>query len=122
MATRIPLDEADSGSARVVGEDVLRGFFLGVEVPCPVGCGGRSELVRTGTRPDGGGEVWFECRSCAQRRHYTVPPPTPGEMRSIAEDLSNNRAPACPRHALREPLTRRGRQLLCGRCGVSYRR
>jgi hypothetical protein len=121
MATRIQWDDADSGSTQVVGADVLRGFFTGTEVPCPVGCGGSSELVRTGTRADGGGEVWFECLSCAQRRRYDVPAATPGERRAVAEELAANRDPACPRHALREPLKRRGRQLVCGRCGVRFR-
>lgn len=120
MATRIEWGDGD-GAARIVASDVLRSFYLGGIVPCPVGCGGGSELVRTGTLPDGGGELWFECRSCAQRRNYFVPPATPLERRSVAEALTANREPICPRHALHEPLRRRGRQLVCGRCGVLYR-
>jgi len=121
MATRIEWDDTDPGATKVVGEDVIRSFYIGGIVPCPVGCGGNSELVRNGTLPDGGGEVWFECRSCAQRRNYRLPPATPGERRAVAEVLATNREPSCPRHALHEPLKRRGRQLICGRCGVRYR-
>src|SRR5690606_9232995 len=59
MATRIEWDDTDPGATKVVGEDVLRSFYIGGVVPCPVGCGGSSELVRNATLPDGGGEIWF---------------------------------------------------------------
>jgi hypothetical protein len=100
---------------------LLQGYFTGGMVPCPVGCGGASEVVRLGTLADGSGELWFECTSCAQRARVDVPVATAAERAQVAADLDADRAPACPRHSRREELQRRGRRLLCGACGVVFR-
>jgi hypothetical protein len=121
MATRMQTGDTDRGRSAVVRRGVLEEFYAGEPVPCPVGCGGESELVRTGTRADGSGEVWFECRSCAQRRRYDVPAATRAERSEVAAELAADREPTCPRHGPREALKRRGRQLFCGMCGVVFR-
>jgi RNA 3'-terminal phosphate cyclase len=89
-------------------------------VPCPVGCGGFSEVVRVGTLPNGSGEVWFECLSCAQRRQFILPKATRNENAEVAKAEEEGREAVCPRHKVHVALRRRGRQFVCPTCGVVY--
>jgi predicted RNA-binding Zn-ribbon protein involved in translation (DUF1610 family) len=89
-------------------------------VPCPVGCGGFSEIVRVGTLADGRGEIWFECLSCAQRRMFDVPAATAEESAAVAKAGEAGHEPTCPRHGRAVALRRRGRQYVCPACGVVF--
>jgi hypothetical protein len=90
-------------------------------VPCPVGCGGFSEIVRVGTLDSGAGEVWFECLSCAQRRMFEVPKATPEETAAIAAAAEvEGHDLQCPRHGRTVTLRRRGRDFVCPECGVMF--
>ena len=46
-------DEAVKPSPPLVATDPLTHYMAGEMVPCPVGCGGFSEVVRVSTRPNG---------------------------------------------------------------------
>ena len=101
--------------------DPLGAYLAGEMVPCPVGCGGFSEVVRIGTLESGAGEVWFECLSCAQRRMYEVPAATPAELASVAAAAEDEaRETICPRHTRPVGLRRRGRGFVCPECGVAF--
>jgi hypothetical protein len=89
-------------------------------VPCPVGCGGFSEVVRVSTRENGAGEIWFECLSCAQRKMFEIPAATPDERKKIFAELESGHEPLCPRHTKAVPLRRRGRDFVCPGCGVRF--
>jgi hypothetical protein len=100
--------------------DPLAAYMAGEMVPCPVGCGGFSEIVRVGTKEDGAGEVWFECLSCAQRQPFAVPKAQPDEIRNASTAAEAGEV-LCPRHPGRMVLLRRrGRQLVCPECGVRF--
>jgi hypothetical protein len=101
--------------------DPLAAYLAGEMVPCPVGCGGFSEVVRVGTGEDGSGEIWFECLSCAQRRRFDVPAATPEERRAVitAAETEGHEA-LCPRHGRPVPLRRRGKDFVCPECGVIF--
>jgi hypothetical protein len=100
--------------------DPMSAYLAGEMVPCPVGCGGFSEVVRVGSRDDGSGEVWFECLSCAQRRMFEVAPPSPEETRAVFRALDQGREPTNPRLARPVLLRRRGRQLVCAATGIVF--
>lgn len=102
-------------------KEMLERLYAGGPLPCGVGCGGTSEVVRVTTTPKGGGEVWLECLSCVQRVQLQVPPATAPEKGRVTKDLRADREPACPRHGRRMILVRRGRRLACPGCGVVYR-
>lgn len=90
-------------------------------VPCPVGCGGFSEVVRVGTLDSGAGEIWFECLSCAQRRMFEVRKATKKEGAAIAAAADEEgHELQCPRHARPVILRRRGRDFVCPECGVIF--
>jgi hypothetical protein len=98
----------------------LAAYLAGEMVPCPVGCGGFSEVVRVSTKEDGSGEVWFECLSCAQRRAFEVPKATADEIKAVFAASEEGREPTCPRHGRSVALRRRGRQFVCPECGVVF--
>jgi hypothetical protein len=100
--------------------DPLAAYLAGEMVPCPVGCGGFSEVVRVGTLESGAGEVWFECLSCAQRRMFEVPAATEAESAAIANAGEEGHEPHCPRHGRPTPVRRRGRQFVCPACGLVF--
>lgn len=100
--------------------DPLGAYLAGQMVPCPVGCGGFSEIVRVGTLGNGAGEVWFECLSCAQRRQFTLNKASRAENADVARAEEEGREPLCPRHSVLVGLRRRGRQFVCPACGVVY--
>jgi hypothetical protein len=100
--------------------DPLAAYLAGEMVPCPVGCGGFSEIVRVGTLESGAGEVWFECLSCAQRRMFEVPAATEAESAAIASAGEEGHEPHCPRHGRPTAVRRRGRQFVCPACGVVF--
>jgi hypothetical protein len=100
--------------------DPLAAYLAGEMVPCPVGCGGFSEVVRVSTKEDGSGEVWFECLSCAQRRAFEIPRATPEDIRTVYAAAEEGREPGCPRHGRTVALRRRGRQFVCPECGVVF--
>ncbi len=121
MATRIGTDRNAGPRDGREGNGMFRHFYAGKGVPCHVGCGGSAEVVRVGTAADGGGELWLECGSCAQRARYEVPRASVEERRVVRRALDGGGEPVCPRHARRTPLQPRGRQLVCPECGVRYR-
>jgi hypothetical protein len=100
--------------------DPLGAYLAGQMVPCPVGCGGFSEVVRIATLDSGAGEVWFECLSCAQRRAFEIPAATAEENEAVGRAEEEGREPVCPRHDPPMHLRRRGRQFACPGCGVIY--
>ena len=101
--------------------DPIGAYLNGEMVPCPVGCGGFSEVVRIATLPSGAGEVWFECLSCAQRKMFEVPAATKEEDASVQKSLEEGREAGCFRHGERHVgLRRRGPHLVCPECGVQY--
>jgi len=113
-------DELVRPSPPLEKTDPLKHYFAGEMVPCPVGCGGFSEVVRVSTQDDGAGEVWFECLSCAQRKMFVIPPATMEERKSIFAALEAGLEPTCPRHTKQVPLRRRGRDFVCPECGVAF--
>lgn len=121
MAIRTGQNRKARRGRRVSRAGVLERFYAGVGTPCPVGCGGTAQAVRVSTTPRGGGEVWLECTSCAQRARYEVPPATPAEKRKVTIAAKAGGEPVCPRHAGRVTLRARGRQLFCPECGVVFR-
>ena len=115
-------DEAVRPSPPLQQTDPLRHYLAGEMVPCPVGCGAFSEVVRIGTRENGAGEVWFECLSCAQRRAFEVPLASPADVKHIHEQTEGGQEAHCLRHGDRlVPLRRRGLDYVCPECGVAYR-
>jgi hypothetical protein len=100
--------------------DPLKHYLAGDMVPCPVGCGGFSEVVRISTMESGAGEVWFECLSCAQRRMFELPPASPEDRKHIADAITAGHELMCPRHLKLVQLRRRGRDLVCPECGVAF--
>jgi hypothetical protein len=113
-------DELVRPSPPLEKTDPLRHYFAGEMVPCPVGCGGFSEIVRVSTMENGAGEIWFECLSCAQRRMFEIDPATEQERRTIFSELESGREPYCPRHTKIVQLRRRGRDFVCPECGVAF--
>jgi hypothetical protein len=113
-------DEMVRPSPPLEATDPIKHYMAGEMVPCPVGCGGFSEVVRISTRENGGGEVWFECLSCAQRRMFELPPATTEDRSKIAKALATGHEPFCPRHTKLVQLRRRGRDLVCPECGVAF--
>ncbi|HEX6939005.1 MAG TPA: hypothetical protein VF158_06295 [Longimicrobiales bacterium] len=121
MATRLGTDGWAAPGEGHAHHGFLRHFYAGESVPCHVGCGGAAEVVRVGTAADGGGELWLECGSCAQRVRYFVPRPSAEEREEVMRALDGGGEAVCPRHARRTPLQPKGRQLVCPECGVRYR-
>jgi hypothetical protein len=77
--------------------------------------------VRIATLPSGAGEVWFECLSCAQRKMFEVPAPSPEDNKFIQKALESGREAGCLRHGERHVgLRRRGPHYVCPECGVQY--
>jgi len=117
----IRLDSSGSPHGPTADGWNFRAFYGTGRAPCHVGCGGQAEVVRVGVLDDGAGELWFECRSCAQRARYTTPPASDEERQAVAEAVTAGREPVCSRHAIDVLLQRRGKQLVCPGCGVRYR-
>ncbi|HSJ31402.1 MAG TPA: hypothetical protein VK933_08215 [Longimicrobiales bacterium] len=113
-------DEMVRPSPPLEKTDPLKHYLAGDMVPCPVGCGGFSEVVRISTRENGAGEVWFECLSCAQRKMFEIPPATMEERTKISAELETGQEPYCPRHTKQVQLRRRGRDFVCPECGVAF--
>jgi hypothetical protein len=113
-------DELVRPSPPLEQTDPLRHYLAGEMVPCPVGCGGFSEVVRISTMEGGAGEVWFECLSCAQRRMFELAAATQEERAHIFAELEQGHEPFCPRHSKSVQLRRRGRHLACPECGVQF--
>jgi hypothetical protein len=101
-------------------EVILSRFYNGEQLPCRR-CGSTTEIVRVASTAAGGGEIWTECMSCAQRDHYEVPPATEEEKRQAVNAAELAPEGICPRHRIRVTLRRRGRQFVCPDCGVVYR-
>jgi hypothetical protein len=112
-------DEPVRPSPPLTKTDPMAHYLAGEMVPCPVGCGGFSEVVHVSTMPNGAGEVWFECLSCAQRKSYRVARATPDEIARVMESADSGE-PICVRCSRNAILRRRGRQLVCPDCGVIY--
>jgi hypothetical protein len=114
-------DEMVRPSPPLQQTDPMKHYLAGEMVPCPVGCGAFSEVVRISTREDGSGEVWFECLSCAQRRQFTVPAATAADVQGIRAQTEAGQEAHCLRHGERTvPLRRRGAAFVCPECGVAY--
>lgn len=114
-------DEAVRPSPPLQQTDPMKHYLAGEMVPCPVGCGAFSEVVRISTRENGAGEVWFECLSCAQRRAFEVPPASPQDRKRIREQAEAGQEAHCLRHGSRiVALRRRGMAYVCPECGVAY--
>jgi hypothetical protein len=113
-------DEIVRPSPPLQKTDPLGAYLAGTMVPCPVGCGGFSEVVRVGTLENGAGEVWFECLSCAQRRRFEIPKAAKKENAAVAAAETEGKEPICPRHQRPTVLRRRGRQFVCPACGVVF--
>jgi hypothetical protein len=113
-------DEMVRPSPPLEKTDPLKHYLAGDMVPCPVGCGGFSEVVRISTMENGAGEVWFECLSCAQRKMFEIAPATMEERTKIVAELEKGQEPYCPRHTKLVQLRRRGRDFVCPECGVSF--
>lgn len=113
-------DEMVRPSPPLEKTDPLKHYLAGDMVPCPVGCGGFSEVVRISTMENGAGEVWFECLSCAQRKMFEIPAATMDERTTIAAELERGQEPYCPRHTKQVQLRRRGRDFVCPECGVAF--
>jgi hypothetical protein len=113
-------DEMVRPSPPLEQTDPLKHYLSGAMVPCPVGCGGFSEVVRVSTMEGGAGEIWFECLSCAQRRMFELPPATIEERTQIFRDVEQGHEAYCPRHTKQVQMRRRGRDLVCPECGVSF--
>ncbi|MGH7448542.1 MAG: hypothetical protein ACRELT_13320, partial [Longimicrobiales bacterium] len=113
-------DEMVRPSPPLEKTDPLKHYLAGDMVPCPVGCGGFSEVVRISTMENGAGEVWFECLSCAQRKMFEIPAATMEERTKVAAELEAGHEPFCPRHTKHVQLRRRGRDFVCPECGVAY--
>ena len=99
---------------------VLKKFLAGEQATCPVGCGGIAEIVRVGTLPDGSGEVWIECLSCAQREKFVITKASPAERQAAQKGMEEIGEALCPRHGRPVQLRRRGRDLVCPECGVLF--
>lgn len=113
-------DEMVRPSPPLEKTDPLKHYLAGEMVPCPVGCGGFSEVVRVSTMESGGGDIWFECLSCAQRKSFEMSPGTADERKQIFHELETGHEPMCPRHGKSVPLRRRGRDFVCPECGVRF--
>jgi hypothetical protein len=114
-------DEAVRPSPPLQQTDPMRHYLAGEMVPCPVGCGAFSEVVRISTRENGAGEVWFECLSCAQRRAFEVPPASAEDKQRIRAQAEAGQEAHCLRHGGRiVALRRRGMAYVCPECGVAY--
>jgi hypothetical protein len=114
-------DEAVRPSPPLQQTDPMKHYLAGEMVPCPVGCGAFSEVVRISTRENGAGEVWFECLSCAQRRAFEVPAATPKDLQQIRAQTEAGQEAHCLRHGDRVVgLRRRGMAYVCPECGVAY--
>jgi hypothetical protein len=120
LRKRKPRDEVVRPSPPLEKTDPLKHYLAGEMVPCPVGCGGFSEVVRVSTMESGAGEIWFECLSCAQRKMFEIPAATAAERKSIFAELETGHEPLCPRHTKQVPLRRRGRDFVCPECGVRF--
>lgn len=123
MATRIERgwEGGRGGRSTRKPSKELESFYAAEDVPCPVGCGGVSEVLRVATASDGSGELWMECTSCAQRKRYTVPRASSEEKKRTLEAIEAGDSARCKRHADEMMLERRGRGLICPSCGVLYR-
>lgn len=121
MTTRFGTEVGAGPSHGHVDPRFFQTFYAGASVPCHVGCGGAAEVVRVGTAADGGGELWLECGSCAQRVRYEVPRASSDELQVVRQALEGGGEAVCPRHSRRTPLHPRGRQLVCPECGVRFR-
>jgi len=117
---RRPSDGMVRPSPPLQQTDPLGAYLAGQMVPCPVGCGGFSEVVRVATLENGSGEVWFECLSCAQRRQFVLPKASKSENADIRAAEEEGRDALCPRHSVPVSLRRRGRQFVCPACGVVF--
>ncbi|HSJ15221.1 MAG TPA: hypothetical protein VK939_12445 [Longimicrobiales bacterium] len=114
-------DEMVKPSPPLQQTDPMKHYLAGEMVPCPVGCGGFSEVVRISTREGGSGEVWFECLSCAQRRAFEVPGAKPEDIRTVRQQLESGQEARCLRHGERVvALRRRGQAFVCPECAVAY--
>src|SRR5690606_25286744 len=113
-------DEMVRPSPPLEKTDPLRHYLAGEMVPCPVGCGGFSEVVRISTQENGAGEVWFECLSCAQRRMVVLPAAAMEERTKIQNDRETGQEPYCPRHSKPAQPRRRGRAPVCPERGVPF--
>jgi hypothetical protein len=117
---RKPRDEMVRPSPPLEKTDPLKHYLAGEMVPCPVGCGGFSEVVRVSTMDNGAGDIWFECLSCAQRKMFEIPPARPDERKAVFAELEAGHEPLCPRHTKSVSLRRRGRDFVCPECGVRF--
>jgi len=120
MVTRFGTEVGAGPMPGPVDPRFIQAFYAGAQVPCHVGCGGRAEVVRVGTTPDGCGELWLECGSCAQRVRLEVPKASDEEVQAVRRALEDGGEAVCPRHARRAPLYPRGRQLVCPECGILF--
>jgi hypothetical protein len=109
----------DTMSLAEIRADVMARYLAGETPMCPVGCGGMAQVVRVSSLPNGAGDVWLECLSCAQRERFEIPAPTAQERQAAFDQLEAGNEPICPRHGGRwVQLRRRGRDFACPECGI----
>jgi predicted RNA-binding Zn-ribbon protein involved in translation (DUF1610 family) len=109
----------DTMTLEQIRADVTARYLAGETPMCPVGCGGMAQVVRVGSLPNGAGDVWLECLSCAQRERFEIPAPTAQERQAAFDQLEAGNEPTCPRHGGRwVQLRRRGRDFACPDCGI----
>jgi hypothetical protein len=118
IAPRAPAPR-DTMSLEEIRRDVVARYLTGETPACPVGCGGMAQVVRVSNLPNGAGDVWLECLSCAQRERFEIPAPTAQERQNAFDQLEAGNEPTCPRHGDRwVQLRRRGRDFACPECGI----
>lgn len=115
------LDAGGEAERAAYARQVRERYYAGERLPCPVGCGGAAEVVRVLSREEGGGDLWLECGSCAQRGCVELPAASDEERVAVEIAFAEGGEAPCPRHARRVLLQRRGRQLACPECGVRFR-
>jgi hypothetical protein len=101
------------------GDKVLYQAYYGEnQIPSPTG----GFLMRLGVQPEeGGGAVaLFECSASSVRCRLAIPKATRTERSKVRAVQEAGDDPDCPRHGPGHRLVRKGKELTCRLCGVSY--
>ncbi|MEM7413902.1 MAG: hypothetical protein AAF389_00310 [Gemmatimonadota bacterium] len=98
---------------------LLAKYYAGQQMPSPNG--GFLMLLGIRSIQAGGAIGIFECSVSSIRYSLDIPKATRTERKKVKESLDVGREPPCPRcSGLDTRLTRAGKQLVCGTCGVAY--